>query len=184
MANINIVLYEPLIPQNTGNIMRTCVGTGAMLHLIKPLGFKLDETKLKRSAVDYYDHIEYRLYDNWDDFISKNITDNLFFLTRYGNKPISSIDFKKTIQNNNNDHNIYLIFGNESTGTPKHILEKHLNNCFRIPMNDKIRSLNLSNSVSIALYEVLRQLEYLNLSYTEPEKYKGSDYLGNTKKEK
>lgn len=168
---INIVLYEPEIPQNTGNIMRTCVGTGALLHLIKPLGFKIDEAKLKRSAVDYFDHIQYKIYENWEEFLNKNSNGSFYFLTRYGRKPISNISFEKETKN------IYLIYGSESKGIKKEILKENIDNCFRIPTNDKIRSLNLSNAVAITLYEVLRQLDYPNLSYEEPEIYKGNTYL-------
>ena len=165
---INIVLYEPEIPQNTGNIMRTCAGTGTNLHLIRPLGFSLDEKSIKRSGVNYIDYCNYYVYDNFDDFLSKN-SGEFFFLTRYGKKPHSSYDFTTV------DKDIYLIFGKESTGIPKEILQKHLDKCFRIPMNDKIRALNLSNSVSVVLFEVLRQLDYPNLSKTEV--FKGENYL-------
>lgn len=165
---INIVLYEPEIPQNTGNIMRTCAGTGAHLHLIRPLGFSLDEKSIKRSGVNYIEHCNYDIYDNYEDFLSKN-DGEFFFLTRYGKKPHSSFDFTKI------DKNIYLIFGKESTGIPKELLSKHLDRCFRIPMNDNIRALNLSNSVAIVLFEVLRQLDYPNLSKTEI--FKGENYL-------
>ena len=91
---LNVVLFEPEIPQNTGNIMRTCVGVGAKLHLIKPLGFQLDEKHLRRSAVDYYEYIEYEVYENYEDFLNKNKDANIFYSTRYGHKPLSSFDFK------------------------------------------------------------------------------------------
>ncbi|HHW69572.1 MAG TPA: tRNA (cytidine(34)-2'-O)-methyltransferase, partial [Tenericutes bacterium] len=146
---INIVLYEPEIPQNTGNIMRTCAGTGAVLHLIEPLGFKMDEKNLKRSGVNYLDRCDYRIYKNYEDFKSKNVG-VYYFLTRYGKKPHTSFDYT------NKEQNIYLIFGKESTGIPKDILKEHLDNCMRIPMNSNIRSLNLSNCVAVMLYEVLR----------------------------
>lgn len=165
---INIVLYEPEIPQNTGNIMRTCAGTGAHLHLIRPLGFSLDEKSIKRSGVNYIEHCNYHLYDNFNDFLSKN-DGELFFLTRYGKKTHSDFDFTKIAKD------IYLVFGKESTGIPKEILSKYLDRCFRIPMNENIRALNLSNSVSIVLFEVLRQLDYPNLSRTEI--FKGENYL-------
>jgi tRNA (cytidine/uridine-2'-O-)-methyltransferase len=165
---INIVLYEPEIPQNTGNIMRTCVATGTKLHLIKPLGFSLDESKIKRSGVNYIDNLEYEVYENFEDFKSKNIG-TYYYLTRYGKKPHTSFDYS------NPEENIYLIFGKESTGIPKEILKTDLNHCMRIPMTDKVRALNLSNCVAIMLYEVLRQQDYRDLLRTEP--HKGENYL-------
>jgi tRNA (cytidine/uridine-2'-O-)-methyltransferase len=165
---INIVLYEPEIPQNTGNIMRTCVATNTKLHLIKPLGFSLDESNIKRSGVNYIEHLEYTVYENFEDFKSKNIG-TYYYLTRYGKKPHTSFDYS------NSNENIYLIFGKESTGIPKEILKDDLNHCMRIPMTDKVRSLNLSNCVAIMLYEVLRQQDYNDLLRTEP--HKGEDYL-------
>jgi tRNA (cytidine/uridine-2'-O-)-methyltransferase len=165
---INVVLYEPEIPQNTGNIMRTCVATNSKLHLIKPLGFKLDDSHMKRSAVNYLENLNYEVYENFEDFKSKN-KGTYYYLTRYGKKPHTSFDYS------NKDENIYLIFGKESTGIPKEILSKDLEHCMRIPMTDKVRALNVSNSVAIMLYEVLRQQEFRNLLRTEP--FKGEDYL-------
>ena len=165
---INIVLYEPEIPQNTGNIMRTCVATGAKLHLIEPFGFSLDEKSIKRSGVNYIDKLEYEVYHNYTDFLSKNEGD-FYYFTRYGKKPHSSFDYS------DNSKNIYLIFGKESTGIPKEILKNHLDKCMRIPMTSNVRSLNLSNCVAIVLYEVLRQQDYNNLLRCEP--HKGEDYL-------
>lgn len=165
---INIVLYQPEIPQNTGNIMRTCAGTGTKLHLIKPLGFSLDEKSIKRSGVNYIEHCDYKVYENWEDFKTKN-SGIYYYLTRYGKKPHTSFDYS------NSEENIYLIFGKESTGIPKEILKEDLNHCMRIPMNDHIRSLNLSNSVAIMLYEVLRQQNYNDLLRKEP--FKGENYL-------
>ncbi len=165
---INVVLYEPEIPQNTGNIMRTCAGTGTNLHLIEPLGFKLDEKNIKRSGVNYIDYCNYNVYRNFDEFKSKN-PGKYYFFTRYGKKPHTTFDFS------NIDDDIYLIFGKESTGIPKEILRDYLDSCMRIPMNNNIRALNLSNSVAIAVYEVLRQQNYRDLLFTEP--FKGEDYL-------
>lgn len=167
---IHIVLYEPLIPQNTGNIMRTCVALGMRLHLIEPLGFKLDEAKLKRSALDYYEHLDYLVYPNYEDFKNKN-QGQYYFLTRYGQKNYASINFKAVTED------IYLIFGKETTGIDRILLSENLDNCFRIPTTDKVRSLNLSNAVSIVSYEVYRQLEFVGLSDTEPESLKGKDFL-------
>ena len=165
---INIVLFEPEIPGNTGNIMRTCVATGTRLHLIEPLGFKLDESSIKRSGVNYIDKLEYTVYKNWDDFKEKN-KGTYYFFTRYGHKPHSSFDYS------DKDEEIYLIFGKESTGIPKEILRSDLDRCMRIPMTDNVRALNVSNSVAIAIYEVLRQQNYNNLLKYEP--HKGADWL-------
>ena len=162
---INIVLYEPEIPGNTGNIMRTCVATGTRLHLIEPLGFKLDESSIKRSGVNYIDKLEYIVYKNWNDFKEKN-PGIYYFFTRYGHKPHSSFDYS------NKDEEIYLVFGKESTGIPKEILRTDLDRCMRIPMTDNVRSLNLSNCAAIVLYEVLRQQEYRDLLRDEPHKDK------------
>ncbi|MFA5719527.1 MAG: tRNA (cytidine(34)-2'-O)-methyltransferase [Acholeplasmataceae bacterium] len=166
---IHIVLFEPEIPQNTGNIMRTCVGINAKLHLIKPLGFKLEDKYLKRSHLDYFHHLVMEVYENFDDFLSKN-KGPFFFLTRYGKHVYSKIDFKNLSE-------IYLIFGKESTGVDRHILAAHLDYTYRIPTNDKIRSLNLSNAVAIVSYEYLRQHDFFDLSKEEPKTLKGSRFL-------
>lgn len=165
---IHIVLFEPEIPQNTGNIMRTCAGTGTKLHLIEPLGFSLDEKYIKRSAVNYLEHCDYTVYKNFEEFRSQN-TGTYYYLTRYGKKPHTSFDYS------NVEESIYLIFGKESTGIPKEILKQDLEHCMRIPMNSNIRALNLSNSVAIMLYEVLRQQNYPGLLTTEP--FKGENYI-------
>ena len=165
---INIVLYEPEIPQNTGNIMRTCVATNSKLHLIKPLGFKLDDSHVKRSAVNYFENLDYEVYENFEEFKSKNIG-TYYYLTRYGKKPHTSFDYSNKVEN------IYLIFVKESTGIPKEILKNDLEHCMRIPMTDKVRALNVSNSVAIMVYEVLRKQDYNDLLRCEP--FKGEDYL-------
>ena len=165
---INIVLYNPEIPQNTGNIMRTCVATGSILHLIKPYGFVLNDSTIKRSGVNYIDKLEYHEYDDWEDFRSKN-KGTYYYFTRYGHKPHTSFDYS------NSNENIYLIFGKESTGIPKEILKDDLEHCMRIPMTVNVRSLNLSNCVAICTYEVLRQQNYNDLLREEPRK--GADYL-------
>ena len=165
---INIVLYEPEIPQNTGNIMRTCVATNSHLNLIKPLGFKLDDKNMKRSAVNYLENLKYTVYENFEEFKSKN-KGTYYYLTRYGKKPHTSFNYS------NKHENIYLIFGKESTGIPKEILSNDLEHCMRIPMTDKVRALNVSNSVAIMVYEVLRQQNYNDLLTYEP--FKGVDYL-------
>ncbi len=164
----NIVLFEPEIPGNTGNIMRTCVATNTKLHLIKPLGFSLDDKYLKRSSTNYMDKLDYEVYENFEDFKSKN-KGTYYYFTRYGKKPHTSFDYS------NKDENIYLIFGKESTGIPKSILKEDLDRCMRIPMTDNVRALNLSNCAAIVIYEVLRQQDYRDLLMTEP--HKGENFI-------
>lgn len=165
---INVVLYQPEIPGNTGNIMRTCAATNTKLHLIKPLGFSLEEKYIKRSAVNYIDKVNYEVYESFEDFLSKN-EGEFYFLTRYGKKPHTSFDYSDKTKN------IYLFFGKESTGIPKEILRNYLDRCMRIPSTGNVRSLNLSNCVAIMVYEVLRQQDFPNLLRTEP--FKGEDWL-------
>ncbi len=168
---INIVLYQPEIPQNTGNIMRTCVATGSVLHLIKPLGFRLDEKSIKRSGVNYIDKLTYYVYEDYEEFLDKNKEGEFYYFTRYGHKPHSSFDYSDTSKN------IYLIFGKESTGIPKELLRPHIDRCMRIPMTDNVRALNVSNSVAIVVYEVLRQRNYEGLLFEEP--HKDKDFIMN-----
>ena len=165
----HIVLFEPEIPQNTGNIMRTCVATNTKLHLIKPLGFVLDDAHLKRSGVNYIDKLEYEVYENFQDFKEKN-PGIYYYFTRYGHKPHTSFNYE-----NPNHEQLYFIFGKESTGIPKSILQEDLEHCMRIPMTDNVRALNVSNSVAVVIYEVLRQQNYNDLLLEEP--HKGADYL-------
>lgn len=165
----HIVLFEPEIPQNTGNIMRTCVATNTKLHLIKPLGFVLDDAHLKRSGVNYIDKLKYEVYENFQDFKDKN-PGIYYYFTRYGHKPHTSFNYE-----NPNHEQLYFIFGKESTGIPKSILQKDLDHCMRIPMTDNVRALNVSNSVAIVIYEALRQQNYNDLLLEEP--HKGADYL-------
>jgi len=168
--NLNVVLYGPEIPQNTGNIMRTCAGTNTTLHIIEPIGFKLDPKSIKRSGVNYLEHVHYIVYKDWNEFVVKN-PGEYAFLTRYGHKTPDQFDFS------NSSLNYYLIFGKESTGIPKTILRDHLDRCIRLPMNDKIRSLNLANVVCTVLYEALRQRHYDDLFTEEPESLKGPNWL-------
>ena len=165
----HIVLFEPEIPQNTGNIMRTCVATNTTLHLIKPFGFVLDDAHLKRSGVNYIDKLNYFVYDNFDDFKEKNKGEYYFF-TRYGHVPHTSFNYE-----NKEDKDLYFIFGKESTGIPKELLKNYLDRCMRIPMTANVRALNLSNCCAIVIYEALRQQNYNDLLFDEP--HKGKDYL-------
>ncbi len=162
---INIVLFEPEIPGNTGNIMRTCVATNSKLHLIKPLGFSLEDKYIKRSGVNYIDKCDYTVYENINEFFEKN-KGEYYFLTRYGHKTGDSFDYSDSSKN------IYFIFGKESTGIPKEILKPHIDRCIRIPMTDNVRALNLSNTVAIMTYEALRQQNYNDLLRDEPHKSK------------
>ena len=145
---MNIVLYQPEIPHNTGAIGRTCLVTNAALHLIHPLGFYLDEKKLKRSGLDYWQKLNVHEYDSFDDFLIKNSTTQIFFVETNGKKAYTDVNYSK---------NCYLVFGSETTGLPKEILEVHRENVVHIPMVKGERSINLSVAVGIVLYEALRQ---------------------------
>jgi tRNA (cytidine/uridine-2'-O-)-methyltransferase len=164
---INIVLYEPEIPQNTGNIMRTCSIFEMKLHLIEPLGFSLDEKHLKRCGLDYISELDYTVYKNWDEFI-KDKEGQFVFFSRYALKSFNECVFDK-------EKDIYMVFGKESTGIDKQILKDHLDECYRIPMRKDARSLNLSNCVAIGAYECLRQTGFGDLS--DREVIKGEDFL-------
>ena len=154
MRNLNIVLLEPQIPQNTGNISRTCAVTGARLHLIRPFGFEISDKHLKRAGLDYWDKLDISYYDNIDDFYEKN-SGEYFYFTTTGRSVHSDIEYPD---------NSYLIFGREDRGIPEEILYNNEKHCVRIPMRNNLRSLNLSNSVAIGVYEVLRQWGYPELS--------------------
>jgi tRNA (cytidine/uridine-2'-O-)-methyltransferase len=165
----HVVLYNPEIPQNTGNIMRTCAATDMTLHLIKPLGFDLDIKKVRRSAANYMEHVTYKVYENWDHFLEEN-KGKFYFVTRYGQTTPDKMNY-------NSAEDVYLIFGSESSGIPKEILRDYFDTCLRLPMTDKVRSLNLSNTVAVLAYEVLRQQGYNDLFDHEPETLKGKDWL-------
>ena len=145
---MHIVLHEPEIPQNTGNIARTCACTGTPLHLIKPLGFSLDEKHLKRAGLDYWDQLDLHIYENYEDFLEKNPGAKVYMATTKAPNVYTEVSYGK---------DDYIMFGKESAGIPEEILVKHPDNCIRIPMLSEIRSLNLSNSVAVVLYEALRQ---------------------------
>lgn len=155
MNNLNIVLVEPQIPQNTGNISRTCAVTGARLHLVRPLGFEVTDKHLKRAGLDYWDKLDITYYDDLDDFFSKNRNGNFFYFTTKGRNVHSSVSYPD---------NAYLVFGREDKGLPEELLYANPDSCVRIPMRSELRSLNLSNSAAIAVYEVLRQWDYPDLS--------------------
>ena len=154
MSELNIVLVEPEIPQNTGNIARTCAATGARLHIIKPMGFTIDDKKLKRAGLDYWYLLDLTYYENLDDFFGKNPEGKYFFFTTKGRKTHSDAVYTDKS---------FLIFGKETKGLPEELLLEHPDECVRIPMIDDARSLNLSNSVAIGVYEALRQMGYPEL---------------------
>lgn len=171
MGKINLVLYEPEIPQNTANIMRTCLATGAGLHLIEPLGFRMDDKYLKRASANHLQFFDdYRIYKNFSEFLDKN-NGKMIFLTRYGLKNFYDIDFNKI------DEDIFLILGKESTGVDYGILRENIDACYRLPMSSQVRSLNLSNAAAVVVYEVLRQKGFQGLSFYEPENFKGKNFL-------
>ena len=154
MAKLNLVLVEPEIPQNTGNIARTCAATGASLHLVEPLGFRVDDRKLKRAGLDYWHLLDITYYSSLGDFFEKTKGGNYFFFSTKGTHRHSDVEYPD---------NCYLLFGKETRGLPEHLLMQHPNETLRIPMIDEARSLNFSNSVAIAAYEVLRQWDYPEL---------------------
>ena len=151
---INIVLLEPEIPANTGNIGRTCVATGTRLHLIEPLGFSLNEKALKRAGMDYWSELDVTTYVDYEDFLSRNPGAKLYFATTKGRHIYSDAQY---------EDNCYIMFGKESAGIPEEILKEHPDTCVRIPMIGETRSLNLSNSVAIVLYEALRQQGFAHM---------------------
>ncbi|MBD5532731.1 MAG: tRNA (cytidine(34)-2'-O)-methyltransferase [Lachnospiraceae bacterium] len=154
MPRMNIVLHEPEIPSNTGNIGRTCVATGSVLHLIEPLGFRLTEKEIKRAGMDYWEQLDVRRYDDYRDFCEKNPNIRMWYATTKAKKTYAEADFGK---------DDFIMFGKESAGIPEEILVAHEEMCIRIPMLPEIRSLNLSNSVSIVLYEALRQQNFSSM---------------------
>ena len=155
MATLNIVLVEPEIPQNTGNIARTCAATGTRLHIIEPMGFKIDDRKLKRAGLDYWHLLDITYYKNLDDFFEKNKNGQFRFFTTKAQHKHTDVEYSD---------DTFLFFGKETKGLPEELLLEHPDECVRIPMIDDARSLNLSNSVAIGVYEALRQLGYPELS--------------------
>lgn len=154
MSILNIVLIEPQIPQNTGNIARTCAVTGASLHLVQPLGFTVTDKHLKRAGLDYWSSLDITYYDCSDKFFEIHSDENFFFFTTKTKKCYTDAEYP---------HGSWLVFGSEDKGLDKAILEKNHECCFRIPMKDTMRSLNLSNSVAIVAYEALRQMNFSGL---------------------
>ncbi len=152
--NLNIVLVEPQIPQNTGNIARTCAVTGAKLHLVKPMGFVVTDKHLKRAGLDYWDKLDITYYDGLDDFFARTSGKYYYFTTK-GKHVHSDVSY---------EDDCYILFGREDRGLPEELLHDNPESCVRIPMRPELRSLNLSNSVAIATYEILRQWDYPDLT--------------------
>lgn len=152
---LNIVLLEPEIPQNTGNIARTCAATGSVLHMIKPFGFKIDDAKLKRAGMDYWYSLDVRYYENLDDFFEKNPDCEFYLFTKKASHRYTDIKY---------GDNAFMFFGRESCGLPEELLEKYKSKCVRIPMKEGLRSLNQSNSAAIAAYEFYRQKDFCGLA--------------------
>lgn len=154
---LHVVLYQPEIPANTGNIARTCAATDTILHLIRPLGFSTDDKMLRRAGLDYWQFVTIHYYDSLEEFFEKNEGGQFFYLTKFGEKPHSTFDYSDP------DADYYFMFGRETTGLPKDLIEQNKENCLRVPMNDNVRSLNLSNTAAILVYEALRQQNFRNL---------------------
>ena len=154
MGNINIALIEPEIPQNTGNIARTCAAVGASLHLVKPMGFTVDDKKLKRAGLDYWHELDITYYENLDEFLRVNSGESMYFYSTKAPRAYTEVKYPERV---------FLVFGKETKGLPETLLKENPDTCVRIPMRDKLRSLNLSNSAAIAVYEVLRQHDFKGL---------------------
>lgn len=154
MSKLNVVLFEPEIPSNTGNIGRTCVATGTRLHLIEPLGFRLNEKAIQRAGMDYWKDLDVTTYLNFEDFMKRNPGARIYMATTKARKIYTEVQYEE---------DCYLMFGKESAGIPEEILVEHPDTAIRIPMNENIRSLNLANSVAIVLYEALRQHEFSHM---------------------
>lgn len=158
---INIVMVEPEIPQNTGNIARTCAATGGKLHLVKPLGFEISDKYLKRAGLDYWDKLEIEEHQSLNEFLTKYKPEenNMYFVTTKGQQCYSDMNYS-------NMEEVFILFGKETKGLPEDLLKKYIKNTIRIPMKPNLRSLNLSNSVSIVVYEILRQNSFIELEET------------------
>ena len=166
---IHIVLYRPEKPQNTGNIMRTCVAIHATLHIIGPITFSVDDKDLQRVGMDYVSDLRMEFHPTYADFVKNYPDANIYYVTRYGNRVYSTYDFSDAVQD------VFLMFGRESTGIPHDILKEHEDRLMRIPMVPEARSLNLSNCVALVTYEVLRQQGFKGLATEEA--IKGPDFL-------
>ncbi len=154
-SSLNVVLIEPEIPQNTGNISRTCASTGARLHLVGPMGFHITDKQVRRAGLDYWDKLDITYYDSTEEFFEKNKDGKFFYFTTKAEQTHSEVSYP---------NNAYLVFGKETKGLPEELLKENHDSCVRLPMRGIIRSLNLSNAVAVGVYEVLRQWDYPELS--------------------
>jgi tRNA (cytidine/uridine-2'-O-)-methyltransferase len=155
---LHVVLYQPEIPANTGNIARSCAATNTTLHLIRPLGFSTDDKMLKRAGLDYWEHVNVVYHDSLDELFEKNSTAEFFYLTKFGKQPHTTFDYSDS------EKDYFFVFGRETTGLPKDLIEANMDHCLRLPMTEHVRSLNLSNTAAILIYEALRQQNYPGLS--------------------
>lgn len=168
----HIVLFEPLIPANTGNIARTCSATNTVLHLIKPLGFSTDDKQLKRAGLDYWHDVAIVYHENLEEFLHFVQDKTIYLVTKFAPHVYSEVDFNK-------NEDVYLIFGKETTGLPEELMQAHKEKCIRVPMNDEhVRSLNLSNTAAIVIYEVLRQQKFTKLELTHQYDTQKAERLG------
>ncbi|MFD1780651.1 tRNA (uridine(34)/cytosine(34)/5-carboxymethylaminomethyluridine(34)-2'-O)-methyltransferase TrmL [Fredinandcohnia salidurans] len=155
---LHVVLYQPEIPANTGNIARTCAATGTTLHLIGPMGFSTEDKMLKRAGLDYWEFVKIHYYDSLEELFKKYQDGEFYFITKFGQKAYSSFDYSDLQK----DH--FFVFGKETTGLPKELIEKNMERALRLPMTENVRSLNLSNTAAIVVYEALRQQNYPGLT--------------------
>nr|WP_304214750.1 tRNA (uridine(34)/cytosine(34)/5-carboxymethylaminomethyluridine(34)-2'-O)-methyltransferase TrmL [Fredinandcohnia onubensis] len=155
---LHVVLYQPEIPANTGNIARTCAATGTTLHLIGPMGFSTEDKMLKRAGLDYWEFVKIHYYDSLEELFEKYEDGEFYFITKFGQKAYSSFDYSDLQK----DH--FFVFGKETTGLPKELIEKNMERALRLPMTENVRSLNLSNTAAIVVYEALRQQNYPGLT--------------------
>ncbi|MEH7381468.1 tRNA (uridine(34)/cytosine(34)/5-carboxymethylaminomethyluridine(34)-2'-O)-methyltransferase TrmL [Bacillus sp. JJ1533] len=155
---LHVVLYQPELPANTGNIARTCAATNTTLHLIRPLGFSADNKMLKRAGLDYWEYVKMHVHDSLEELSEKYKDGEFYFMTKFGKKQHSSMDYSDL------QKDYFFIFGRETTGLPQELIEKNMDRALRLPMTEKVRSLNLSNTAAVLVYEVLRQQNYPGLS--------------------
>ncbi|MBO1512797.1 tRNA (uridine(34)/cytosine(34)/5-carboxymethylaminomethyluridine(34)-2'-O)-methyltransferase TrmL [Metabacillus bambusae] len=154
---LHVVLYQPEIPANTGNIARSCAATNTTLHLIRPLGFSTDDKMLKRAGLDYWEYVNVVYHDSLDELFETYAGGEFFYLTKFGQKPHTTFDYS------NVEKDYFFVFGRETTGLPKDLIEANMDRCLRLPMTEHVRSLNLSNTAAILIYEALRQQDYPGL---------------------
>ncbi|WP_449539196.1 tRNA (uridine(34)/cytosine(34)/5-carboxymethylaminomethyluridine(34)-2'-O)-methyltransferase TrmL [Ferdinandcohnia sp. Marseille-Q9671] len=157
-VGIHVVLYQPEIPANTGNIARTCAATDTTLHLIRPLGFSTDDKMLKRAGLDYWEYVKIYYYDSLDELFEKYKDGEFFLITKFGKKAHTSFDYREL------QKDYFFVFGKETTGLPKDLIERNIDRALRLPMTENVRSLNLSNTAAILVYEALRQQNYPGLT--------------------